>query len=297
MIATGAQQPPPIGVTPGSSLEEYKSGLREMQSAFKRATKILIIGGGTVGCEVAGEVNAEYPDTPLTIVHPEKGLLAPVPHSKPEDEFYQAPTYPKLGNSLEKQLTQRGVEIILDDKVDLPEGLKSGSLPEMRTFKLESGKEVSADCVFISIGNRANSDFVKAVDPKALSEVGSRILVDDTFRVKPGSTDSVMAGEYYALGDVSAISDWKTVVSVNNQAAPLARVILADIAGRKPTPYQPTPQSACVVTLGTKGGAGVIPVLGFNVTAPGLVIGMKSADFFGNKSFISRFKGPDKVAL
>lgn len=270
-----------------------------MQDAFKKAQKILIIGGGTVGVEVAGELTTEYPGKALTIVHDDPaGLLGPTPRSKPEDQFYQAPMYAKLGTSLEKQLAARGVEVMLGELVDLPKGLKSGLLPEMTTFKTQSGKELSADCVFVSIGNRANSQIVKAADPGAVSDAQARVLVDDLFRVRASSESSPMAGQYYALGDVSAIPDWKTVVCVMNQAPALAKVLLAEVNGQTPTPYKASPQTACCVTLGTQGGAGVIPALGyFQVPMPGFIMGMKSVDFFSSKSFFPRFKGDEKLAF
>lgn len=271
-----------------------------MQDAFKKAQKILIVGGGTVGVEVAGEITTEYPGKPLTIVHDDpEGLLGPTPRSKPEDQFYQAPTYGKLSTSLEKQLAARNVDVILNELVDLPEGLKSGLLDKMTTFKTQSGKhEIEADCVFVSIGNRANSQIVKDVDPGALSEVQSRILVDNFFRVRASSKTSPMDGQYYALGDVSAIPDWKTVVCVMNQAPALAKILLAEIRGVAPSPYTPSPQSAICVPLGTQGGAGVIPALGyFEVPMPGFIMGMKSKDFFSNKSFFPRFQGDEKLTF
>lgn len=269
-----------------------------MQDAFKTAQKILIIGGGTVGVEVTGELTTEYPGKPITLVHDDPaGLLGPTPRSKPGDEFYQAPTYGKLSVSLEKQLATRNVEVMLGELVDLPEGTKSGLLDKMTTFKTKSGKEIEADCVFVSIGNRANSQIVKAADPGALSEVQSRILIDEFFRVQASSDDSPMSGEYYALGDVCANADWKTVVCVGNQAPALAKNILAEVHGQAPTAYKTSPQTAICVPLGTQGGAGVIPLYGFEIPMPGFIMGMKSKDFFSSKSFFPRFKGDEKLAF
>lgn len=270
-----------------------------MQDAFKKAQKVLIVGGGTVGVEVTGELTTEYPGKPITIVHDDPaGLLGPTPRSKPDDQFYQAPTYGKLSLSLEKQLATRNVDIILDDQVELPKGIKSGLLDKMTTFKTKTGKEIEADCIFISIGNRANSQFVKAADPGALSDVAARVLVDDYFRVKASSDDSPLAGQYYALGDVSAVPEWKTAVCVGNQAPALAKILLAEVNGQTPTAYKPQPQTAICVPLGTQGGAGVIPVCGwFEIPMPGFIMGMKSKDFFSNKAFFSLFQGDEKLSF
>lgn len=279
------------------SLNEFKERMRKMQQDFAKAEKILIIGGGTVGVEVAGEITTEHPGKSLTIVHPdENGLLGPTPQSKPDDQIYQAPTYGKLSTSLEKQLRSRGVEVLLGEKADLPDDVKTGHLGKMRKFKLESGKEIEADCVFISIGNKANSDIVKKADKGALSDPQDRIMVDEYFRVKASSPSSPLAGQYYALGDVSAISEWKTAVCAMRQAPALGKVLIAEVYGRKPPAYTPAPQTPIVVTLGTKGGAGVYPALGyFEVPLPGPVMCLKSNDFFAAKSFFSRFRGDEDV--
>jgi len=54
VIATGAQQPSPMRPQPESTEKEYLDMLRNSQSEIAKATKIIVVGGGAVGCEVAG---------------------------------------------------------------------------------------------------------------------------------------------------------------------------------------------------------------------------------------------------
>jgi hypothetical protein len=54
IIATGAQQPSPMRPVPGSTEQEYLGALTKLQEEFTQAKKILIVGAGAVGLELAG---------------------------------------------------------------------------------------------------------------------------------------------------------------------------------------------------------------------------------------------------
>jgi NADH dehydrogenase FAD-containing subunit len=46
-----------------------------MFAALKGATNVLVVGGGTLGVELAGEVLTDYPDKKVTLVHSRDRLL------------------------------------------------------------------------------------------------------------------------------------------------------------------------------------------------------------------------------
>ncbi|TXT08664.1 hypothetical protein VHUM_02792 [Vanrija humicola] len=304
IIATGALQPLPMRPTPGSTLAGFKADLVRIQNDIKAAKSIAIIGGGTVGTEVAGEISELYPNKQLTIVHSDNGLLQPSgAASTAKDVYAPPPTDRKLSVALQKTLKQRHVNVVLDDKVVFPSGPVSGadwdgsSGPQggVRKLQLRSGRSIEADYVFVSIGNTPNSGLVKAADPSALTK-NNYIKVNSYFRVLPGSSASVLAGEYYAIGDVAGVAGWKTAVAAAAEGPALAAVIEAEIKGKKPKSYSPPGAAPLVVSLGTKDGSGYLPLPIFgNVTAPGFVIGMKTKDFFAGKSFYPRFQGSQKI--
>lgn len=224
------------------------------------------------------------------------GLLNPGPREKPTADpknYVPYPTAPKLSTNLEKQLSGRGVNVILGAR---GEGeLTMGARP-LSPIALSNGDSVEADYVFLSTGNIPNSGLVREADPKALTPSG-HIAVDSLFRVIPSSPTSPMSGEYYALGDVASVPAWKTLVNAQAEGPALAKIIDAEVKGKTPSSYTPAAlNNSVVVTLGDKGGGGilVLPFLG-EVGAPGLVVGMKSKDFFAGKSFYSRFQGATKV--
>lgn len=53
-MATGAQQPSPMKPEPGSTEQEYRDLLVKFQKEIAQASKIVIVGGGAVGIELAG---------------------------------------------------------------------------------------------------------------------------------------------------------------------------------------------------------------------------------------------------
>lgn len=295
IIATGAQQGAPFRPAAGSSLDEYKTFLRNMQNDIKAAESILIVGGGTVGVETGGEINALYPKKQVTIVHSESGLLHPDATAAPAGFTTFPTTGAKVSANLQKQLGVRGVKVYLNDRAILQPG-QSGPLGSRQSIPLKSGETVEADYVLVSVGNVPNSAIVKAADPAAVSANGY-VIVDSLFRVVPGSSASPLAGEYYALGDVAALPSWRTSVSASAEGPALGNIVAAEIKGKSPKAYTPASMTgACIVTLGDKGGAGQLPMPIFGtVSAPGFILGMKSKDFFA-RQFDARFTGATKVS-
>lgn len=73
----------------GSSLDDYKTLLRGMQADIKAASSVVVVGGGTVGVEVAG-VSLPFPFTDLifpermrlemaTVLTPRRRSMRPTP--------------------------------------------------------------------------------------------------------------------------------------------------------------------------------------------------------------------------
>lgn len=54
MLATGAIQAAPMRAEPGTTIADMHATLSKLQSDFAQAKKVVIIGGGPVGLELAG---------------------------------------------------------------------------------------------------------------------------------------------------------------------------------------------------------------------------------------------------
>lgn len=142
------------------------------------------------------EIRDRQPSTSITIVHANKRVLNPDPAPKPATgpaQSYNAPsTAPKLSAALEKELADLKIDLVLGDKVAIPAdpaGLASaedwdgsfGKQAGMKRVKLQSGKTLEADYVFVSVGNRPGSGLVKETDEGAV--VDGMVWVDEYLRV------------------------------------------------------------------------------------------------------------------
>lgn len=97
LYALGASMPDPVNVWQDSHLHERgvvlgskKAGLKFMRSQgdkFKEADRILIVGGGALGIEYAGDLKYLYPEKKITLLHSRQRLMPLYPvetHTKGE---------------------------------------------------------------------------------------------------------------------------------------------------------------------------------------------------------------------
>ncbi|OCF33245.1 hypothetical protein I316_04986 [Kwoniella heveanensis BCC8398] len=132
IIATGASQPVPTMPDPRWSEAEFKAGLKIAQDDIRKATRVVVAGGGAVGIEIAGEIKAHYPEKQVTIVHKDIGLMSPTACAKPVDPTALAkehgkikswstpPTDIRLSKEMERICDKLGIEVILSDRVRIP---------------------------------------------------------------------------------------------------------------------------------------------------------------------------------
>lgn len=166
--------------------------LRACHSTLDHSEKVLLIGGGLVGVELAAEIVEKYPHKKVTIVHSGDRLI-PRNHER-------------CISYAERWLTKRGVEILYDERID-GEGRKS-------KYTTSSGKTITAEMCFFCTGIRVNNEFLKKHFSESLNERGA-LLVDDTLQI-PGYP------HIFAAGDVSALKEEKTA-----QAAEKAGHVIA----------------------------------------------------------------------
>lgn len=187
-------------------MSEAKASLKKQQADVAAATSFLIVGGGAVGAEFAGEVLAAHPNKKVTLVTRDSVLLG-------------KQWVPKFPAKVEGQLQRMGAEILYDSSVDL-EGVETNVLlSSPQDFKAGS-TTVSADFVLIATGGKPN---VEIVPEAALSE--GRIAVDSNLRL----TYAPLKERYFALGDAANAEGAKTHYVSKFQAAVVANNIVAVI--------------------------------------------------------------------
>jgi NADH dehydrogenase FAD-containing subunit len=82
--------------------------IQHYQSQISKSTKILVIGGGAVGTELAAEIKEHYPSKQVTIVHSRESYM---------DKYKLS-----LHKRMYKILDGFGVKQVLGDRVIIPEG-------------------------------------------------------------------------------------------------------------------------------------------------------------------------------
>ncbi|CAE6438089.1 unnamed protein product [Rhizoctonia solani] len=230
--------------------------LRTFRTKLQAAQNIVIVGGGAVGVEYAGELRYFMPDKKVTIVHGAPMII-------------NATYPPKFRKSLYDGLTKMGVNVILGDKIS-PE-----AVPQDGIVTTEGGKQIQADLVINATGGQPNTSCLRSLDPSALTARGT-VNVTPDLRVKFASgTHNV-----WALGDIIEWPEQKMYLKAATGHAPiLAKNILAAISGGKLAEYKGKPE-LIMVTLGPKGGRGFAPFMGSMVMGDWMVAKGKSTDLF-----------------
>lgn len=130
IIATGSavEEGLPSRTNATEKLESMKR-LQAMQKSIEGANKIVVVGGGAAGVEVATDAKSMYPDKTIVLVHSRKACMH------------------RFGEGLQKAAREGfenlGVEVILDERV-------VGEDQEASTVTLRSGRVIECD-LFVSI--------------------------------------------------------------------------------------------------------------------------------------------------
>ena len=152
---------------------EHTAVFKQAHSDIKAATNILIVGGGPVGIETAGEIKEEFPNKNVTLVTSKE--LMPSPALPFSDRFR---------NRLLKKLQQIGVTVHTDcGRVNFnPEDINTSGFIVGKKVYTWTGGEAEADLFIVAAGARqtpslyADSGLQEWLDDKGL------LMVSFSFR-------------------------------------------------------------------------------------------------------------------
>jgi NADH dehydrogenase FAD-containing subunit len=234
VLATGSRYPYPAkteSLDKASAMARYQ----ETHEQMVRAQRVLILGAGPVGLELAGEISSAWPDKTIMIVDP-------------ADDIVAGPFKPELRHELRRQLKSRGVELVLGTGLEAEPPTEAGVMAAF-SVRTSDGRTLEADIWFRCYGVTPISDYltgelVKARRPDGFIEVNPQLQVAGQSRV-------------FALGDVSTI-DAKMAGRASQQAAIVAANIQALIEQTPLQAYEPMPP-VIVIPLGPDGGAAQLP--------------------------------------
>lgn len=179
IISTGceaARLPEKIGGNlPGVHYIRDVADADSLISSLERAKKVVVIGGGYIGMEVAAAAIGW--DLNTTIIFPEDHLMSRL-------------FTPSLARRYEDLYTEAGVKFLKGSLIDK---LEAGSDGRVATVILKNGSTVEADTVVVGIGAKPA---VGPFEEVGLNKTVGGIQVDSLFRTSvPG---------VFAIGDIAA---------------------------------------------------------------------------------------------
>jgi apoptosis-inducing factor 2 len=234
VLATGSRYPYPAKTEShdkASAMARYE----ETHEQMVRAQRVLILGAGPVGIELAGEISSAWPDKTITIVDP-------------ADDIVAGPFKPELRHELRRQLRARGIELVLGTGLEAEPPTEPGVMAAF-SVRTTDGRALEADIWFRCYCVTPVSDYLSgglagARRPDGFIEVNPQLQVAGHSNV-------------FALGDVSRI-DVKMAGRAARQAETVAANIQALIDDTPLQTYEPMPP-VIVIPLGPDGGAAQLP--------------------------------------
>ncbi|KAG0601793.1 hypothetical protein M758_11G140100 [Ceratodon purpureus] len=218
------------------------------------ANTVLIIGGGPVGVELAGEIATDFPEKKITLVHSGDRLI----------EYLGK----KASQKALKWLRNKKVEVILNDRVEVGEGLAGPN------YVTKNGTRIKADAHFVCIGKRVGSSWLRNSDLSYLLDNEGRLKVDANMRLEGKSN-------MFAVGDIANTKEIKQGYLAGKQAGVVVenvKKLSKDLAkAPKLAVYKPLETPFGIVSLGRYEGVAQFPIMTIAGRMPGMI---KSKDLF-----------------
>lgn len=252
VIASGTRYPsmPVAKSNVALDIEARNTEFSDFHTRLEGAEKVLVIGGGVVGVELAGEIAYAFPEKNITLAHNTGALLT---------GFREKAQRKSL-----EQLTSLGVEVQFNSRY---------RKAQQQYVDENTGIVSNADLVFEATGILPNSEFLKPHLSDTLNEHGY-IQVNEKLEV-------VGEKNLYALGDVADVGEAKLGYLAQQQGSYLAKLIIRDVKEKKTKGYKRNPLMALIPT-GQKSGVAQLP---FAVTTSKFLMNMKQKDLFISKVY------------
>ena len=233
VLATGSRYPYPAK-TDSPDRESAMARYQATHEQMARAERVLILGAGPVGIELAGEISSAWPSKAITIVDPMHDIVV-------------GPYKQELREELRRQLEARGIELVLGTTIEEPP--TEPGIEGAFSVNASGGRTLEADIWFRCYGVAPVSDYLTG-GLAAARQADGFIEVNQQLQVAGQSS-------VFALGDVSTI-DIKMAGRAAMQAVTVAANVQALIDKTPLQGYEPLPP-VIVIPLGPAGGAAQLP--------------------------------------
>lgn len=251
-------------------MNSFRRVLTEKQKQIQNSNNIVIVGGGPVGLELAGEIRAAHPNKSIKIIQGQSQILN---NSTP-------PLVDKFINKVQDRLTELNIEVILNTKITNLPNIDNGDgfLVEPRRLSLSDGRSIESDLTIVCIGYSPSHSNILSSN---YLDSSNRVKVDLTFKVEGLKT-------VYCIGDAANIPESKLGYLATQQANHLINNLTKSLQGKSPIQYTPASSSSefgvMFLPLGPIKGVGA---MGKTVVGNGITSKLKGKGLFKNKVFQS----------
>lgn len=259
VLATGSRFANSMMRPDSGTREERQSFYQQNAHQIANAKRVVIVGGGPIGVEMAGEISSHFPETQITLIESGSRILRG--------------TSASASLHATRLLKKRGIQILTDDKLLNVSPKDSENSLEPKELVTAKGVQLSFDLLLWCTGAKPNTDYMQPYFSNAL-DLHQRICVTTALRV---------VGEQmlFAVGDINNVNEnkmaWHVAGQVECAEKNIRRVLAGQVDDSLLTQYKPkTGNQAMAVTFGPDQGMVNLPPLGL-ITAGWLNRRIKSS--------------------
>ncbi|MBC9252824.1 NADH dehydrogenase [Pseudomonas alcaligenes] len=258
VLATGSSFSNSLMRASDATAGERKGFYSRYSQRIAEAERILIVGGGPIGIEVAGEISESYPNKQITILEAGPRVLAG--------------TTVAASQFAVSVLSQRGVTILTGEKLVDSESTPRDVFSNAGVATTSSGRKIAYDLIVWCVGGKPNTDYMRPNFASLLNEKG-QIKVTQNLRV-------VGKADLFALGDITDLDEnkmaWHIAAQVKNSAFNIRQVLSGKSSEKSLKKHKAqTGNPMMAVTLGSQMGVVHLPVVGL-IKCPALTRAAKA---------------------
>ncbi|XP_067876671.1 ferroptosis suppressor protein 1-like [Heterodontus francisci] len=260
ILATGSSGPFPGKFTEPVTMENAIQMYEDLVKKVQEAQRVVVIGGGAAGVEMAAEIKTDYPDKEVTLIHAKIALA-------------DVQLLPSVRQGLKEILLKKGVQLQLGQKVINLQDLVVNEMQNDMNVLTDKGMEIVADMIICCTGIRINSSAYSKAFNDRLAENGA-LLVNEHLQVN--GMENV-----YAIGDCADVKEPKMAYHAGLHAVVAVDNIVNSLGKKSLKVYKPG-SLTMLLSMGRNDGIGQL--YGWHV-GKFIVVMAKSKDLLVWKSW------------
>ncbi|XP_061229913.1 ferroptosis suppressor protein 1 isoform X2 [Neopsephotus bourkii] len=260
ILATGSDGPFPGKFNKVIDMESAIQTYEDMVKEIEKSERILVVGGGAAGVEMAAEIKTEYPDKEVTLIHSKIALA-------------DAELLASVRQEVKSILLRKEVHLLLSERVSNVEDLTTNQFHKDMVVRTEKGTEVVTDMVVMCTGIKINSSAYAAAFGDKMASNGA-LKVNKHLQVEGYEN-------IYAIGDCADLKEPKMAYHAGLHANIAVTNIINSLTHKPLKTYKPG-SLTFLLSMGRNDGVG--QVNGYYVGHL-LVTITKSRDLFVSKSW------------